>query len=54
MTAPFSINDLNKCVENGMVSVEPVDEKLIRLEQMADELGVSLRKEAYWHVTEQM
>lgn len=47
MTAPFSINDLNKCVENGMVSVEPVDEKLIRLEQMADELGVSLRKEAY-------
>ena len=47
MTAPFSIKDLKKCVENGMVSVEPVEEKIIRLEQMADGLGVSLRKDAY-------
>ncbi|SEA76684.1 hypothetical protein SAMN05216349_12738 [Oribacterium sp. KHPX15] len=47
ITAPFSINDLNKCAYNGLVSVEPVDEKILRLEQMADELGESLRKEAY-------
>ncbi len=47
ITAPFSVRDLEKCVKNGLVTVEPVGEKIVRLEQMADELGASLRKDAY-------
>ncbi len=47
ITAPFSVEDLGKCVSRGLVTVEPVEEKLVRLEQLADELGVSLRKDAY-------
>ena len=47
VTAPFSINDLNTCVNSGLVSVEPVEGKIARMEQMADELGISLRKEAH-------
>lgn len=50
ITAPFSVKDLCKCAERGIVSVEPVDGKIVRLEQMADELGASLRKEAYFIV----
>ena len=47
ITAPFSVEDLNRCVNNGLVTVEPVEEKIVRLEQLADELGVSLRNDAY-------
>ena len=47
ITAPFSVEELGKCVSRGLVTVEPVEEKLVRLGQLADELGVSLRKDAY-------
>lgn len=47
LTAPFSVEDLKKCVEKGLVPVESVDTKLSRLEILADDLGVSLRKETY-------
>ncbi len=50
MTAPFSIRDLDNCVKAGLVVVEPVEEKIRRLEELADELGVSLREDAYYIV----
>lgn len=47
MTAPFSVEDLSKCVNKGVVAIETVEEKLLRLEQLADAIGLSLRTDAY-------
>ncbi len=47
MTAPFSCKDLKVCVEKEIISVESIDIKISGLERLADELGDSLRKEAY-------
>ena len=50
MTAPFSARDIKNCFENGLITVEPIEIKIERLEQLADELSASLRKEAYYVV----
>lgn len=47
MTAPFSTKDLETCIEKGVISVESIDSKISELERLSDELGASLRKEAY-------
>lgn len=46
MTTPFSVSALNACFHDGLVSVEPVNDKLTRLEKWADELPSSLSNDA--------
>lgn len=46
MTTPFSLASLEACFIEGLVSVEPVKDKLVRIERWASELPTSLQEDA--------
>lgn len=45
LTAPFSMNELKKCAENGLISVDTVENKIARIKKLAEEMSVSLNDE---------
>lgn len=45
MTAPFSVKELERSINEGTMLVEPISVKIKKVEQLADEIGVSLNDE---------